>query len=57
MWIPGIDHIDTSDIYGPHVTNQIIRNALYRYPKTLTIATKVGTLRGQDGSWIPDRIR
>jgi pyridoxine 4-dehydrogenase len=51
----GIDHIDTSDVYGPHITNQIIKNALHPYPKNLTIATKVGSRRGEDGSWIPDR--
>ncbi len=50
----GIDHIDTSDVYGPHITNQIIKNALHPYPKNLTIATKVGARRGEDGSWIPD---
>jgi len=51
----GIDHIDTSDIYGPHITNQIIKNALHPYPQNLMIATKVGSRRGEDGSWIPDR--
>ena len=51
----GIDHIDTSDVYGPHITNQIIKDALYPYPQNLTIATKVGSRRGDDGSWIPDR--
>jgi pyridoxine 4-dehydrogenase len=51
----GIDHIDTSDIYGPHITNQIIKAALYPYPDNLTIATKVGSRRGEDGAWIPDR--
>ncbi len=50
----GNDHIDTSDIYGPHITNQIIKNALYPYPKNLIIATKVGSRRGEDGSWNPD---
>lgn len=50
----GIDHIDTSDIYGPHVTNQLIQRALHPYPQNLTIATKVGSRRGDDGSWIPD---
>ncbi len=49
----GVDHIDTSDFYGPHVTNQIIREALHPYPDTLTIVTKVGAVRGGDGSWIP----
>jgi aryl-alcohol dehydrogenase-like predicted oxidoreductase len=47
----GVDHIDTSDFYGPYVTNQIIKKALYPYPKNLTIVTKVGALRGADGSW------
>lgn len=49
----GVDHIDTSDIYGPHVTNQIIREALHPYPKDLVIATKVGAKRGPQGSWDP----
>ena len=49
-----VDHIDTGDVYGPHVTNQIIKNALHPYPQNLTIATKVGARRGEDGSWIPD---
>ncbi|MBS0562036.1 MAG: aldo/keto reductase family oxidoreductase [Proteobacteria bacterium] len=49
----GIDHIDTSDFYGPHVTNQIIREALHPYPPHLTIVTKVSARRGADGSWIP----
>jgi pyridoxine 4-dehydrogenase len=47
----GIDHIDTSDFYGPHVTNQLIKQALYPYPDNLTIVTKVGARRGGDGSW------
>jgi pyridoxine 4-dehydrogenase len=47
----GITHIDTSDFYGPHVTNQIIREALHPYPDDLTIVTKVGAKRGTDGSW------
>src|SRR5262245_20663863 len=50
----GVDHIDTSDYYGPHVTNQIIAEALYPYPKNLTIVTKVGAKRGADGSWLPE---
>ena len=50
----GVDHIDTADIYGPHVTNQIIKQALAPYPKNLVIVTKVGARRGADGSWIPD---
>jgi aryl-alcohol dehydrogenase-like predicted oxidoreductase len=47
----GINHIDTSDFYGPHVTNQIIRKALHPYPGDLVIVTKVGARRGEDGSW------
>ena len=49
----GVDHIDTSDFYGPHVTNQLIREALHPYPDDLTIVTKVGARRGEDGSWNP----
>ncbi len=49
----GVNHIDTSDFYGPHVTNQLIREALYPYPDDLTIVTKVGAVRGVDASWIP----
>jgi aryl-alcohol dehydrogenase-like predicted oxidoreductase len=49
----GVNHIDTADFYGPHVTNQIIRKALSPYPKDLVIATKVSARRGEDGSWIP----
>ena len=49
----GVNHIDTSDYYGPHVTNQIIREALYPYPKHLVIVTKIGARRGEDGSWNP----
>src|SRR5436190_22087464 len=49
----GVNHIDTSDFYGPHVTNQIIREALHPYPKDLVIVTKIGALRGADASWIP----
>ena len=49
----GVDHIDTCDYYGPHITNQIIREALHPYPDDLTIATKIGARRGGDGSWIP----
>ena len=49
----GVDHIDTSDFYGPHVTNQIIREALHPYPDDLVIVTKIGARRGADGSWIP----
>src|SRR3984885_15110636 len=47
----GVDHIDTSDFYGPHVTNQIIERALHPYPKNLVIVTKVGAKRGADASW------
>ncbi|CAN7157959.1 aldo/keto reductase family oxidoreductase [Neorhizobium sp. LjRoot104] len=49
----GVDHIDTSDFYGPHVTNQIIREALHPYPDDLVIVTKIGAMRGTDGSWNP----
>jgi aryl-alcohol dehydrogenase-like predicted oxidoreductase len=49
----GVDHIDTSDFYGPHVTNQIIQRALHPYPEGLVIVTKVGARRGEDKSWIP----
>ena len=49
----GVNHIDTADFYGPHVTNQIIRKALSPYPGDLVIVTKVGARRGEDGSWIP----
>jgi aryl-alcohol dehydrogenase-like predicted oxidoreductase len=49
----GVDHIDTSDFYGPHVTNQIIREALAPYPGDLTIVTKIGATRGDDASWRP----
>ena len=49
----GVDHIDTSDFYGPHVTNQIIREALHPYPRDLVIVTKIGARRGPDGSWNP----
>ena len=49
----GVDHIDTSDFYGPHVTNQIIREALHPYPKDLVIVTKIGAKRGDDASWNP----
>jgi pyridoxine 4-dehydrogenase len=48
----GVNHIDTSDFYGPHVTNQIIRQALHPYPNGLVIITKVGARRGDDKSWI-----
>jgi aryl-alcohol dehydrogenase-like predicted oxidoreductase len=49
----GVDHIDTSDYYGPHITNQLIREALHPYPGGLVIVTKVGAVRGDDASWIP----
>jgi aryl-alcohol dehydrogenase-like predicted oxidoreductase len=49
----GVNHIDTSDFYGPHVTNQLIREALHPYPADLVIVTKVGARRGTDKSWIP----
>lgn len=49
----GVNHIDTSDFYGPHITNQIIREALHPYPDDLVIVTKVGALRGEDASWKP----
>lgn len=48
----GVDHIDTSDYYGPHITNQLIAEALWPYPEGLTIVTKVGARRGDDGSWL-----
>lgn len=57
----GVNHIDTSDYYGPFVTNQIIREALHPYPDDLVIVTKLGALRGDDGSWnlaiAPDQLR
>ncbi len=53
----GINHIDTSDFYGPHVTNQIIKEALHPYKDGLVIVTKVGARRGDDGSWIMDCSR
>ena len=49
----GVDHIDTSDFYGPHVTNQIIREALAPYPDDLVIVTKISARRGEDGAWLP----
>jgi pyridoxine 4-dehydrogenase len=49
----GVNHIDTSDYYGPHVTNQIIKQALHPYPDDLVIVTKLGARRGADKSWIP----
>ena len=49
----GVRHIDTSDFYGPHVTNQILCEALHPYPESLVIVTKIGAVRGSDGSWLP----
>jgi pyridoxine 4-dehydrogenase len=49
----GVNHIDTSDFYGPHVTNQLVREALHPYPDDLVIVTKVGAVRGDDASWMP----
>ncbi|SFP58108.1 Predicted oxidoreductase [Geodermatophilus dictyosporus] len=57
----GVDHLDTSDYYGPHVTNEVIREALHPYPEQLTIVTKVGARRTPDGGWpealTPDELR
>jgi aryl-alcohol dehydrogenase-like predicted oxidoreductase len=53
----GVNHIDTSDYYGPHITNQLIKQALHPYPDGLVIVTKVGARRGTDKSWIPARSR
>ncbi len=53
----GVNHIDTSDFYGPHVTNQIIKEALHPYKDGLVIVTKVGATRGDDGSWIQSHSR
>src|SRR6201981_74615 len=49
----GVNHIDTADFYGPHVTNRLIREALAPYPDDLVIVTKIGARRGDDGSWLP----
>jgi pyridoxine 4-dehydrogenase len=49
----GVNHIDTSDFYGPYITNQLIREALHPYPDDLVIVTKIGARRGDDGSWLP----
>ncbi len=49
----GVNHIDTSDFYGPHLTNQLIRKALHPYPDDLLIVTKIGARRGDDASWLP----
>ena len=48
----GVNHIDTSDFYGPHVTNQILREALHPYPKDLVLVTKIGAKRGEEKSWL-----
>jgi pyridoxine 4-dehydrogenase len=53
----GVNHIDTSDYYGPHITKRIIRQALHPYPKGLVIVTKLGARRGADASWIPALFR
>lgn len=49
----GVNHIDTSDYYGPYVTNRLIREALAPYPRELVIVTKIGARRGEDGAWLP----
>src|SRR5262249_28267103 len=49
----GVNHIDTSDYYGPHITNELIREALHPYPDDLVIVTKIGARRGPDASWMP----
>ncbi len=49
----GVEHIDTSDFYGPHITNEIIREALFPYPDNLTIVTKIGARRDGKGGWLP----
>lgn len=49
----GVNHIDTSDFYGPHITNRLIREALAPYPQDLFIVTKIGARRGGDGAWLP----
>lgn len=49
----GVNHIDTSDFYGPHVTNMLIREALHPYSDELTIVTKVGAKRDREGAWLP----
>ncbi|MCF8480895.1 MAG: oxidoreductase [Rhodospirillum sp.] len=51
----GVDHIDTSDFYGPHVTNRLIREALFPYPQSLTLVTKIGAWRNDKGDWLHDR--
>ncbi len=56
-----VDHIDTADFYGPHITNQLIREALYPYPADLHIVTKVGAARDDNGAWLharaPEQLR
>src|SRR5262249_33877529 len=49
----GVNHIDTSDFYGPHVPTRLIRQALHPYPDDLVIVTKIGARRGEDASWLP----
>ena len=49
----GVNHIDTSDFYGPHITNQLIKEALHPYLEDLLLVTKIGAVRGEDKSWIP----
>ena len=49
----GVNHIDTSDFYGPHITNGLIRESLFPYSGDLVIVTKIGAMRGEDGSWLP----
>src|SRR6201992_1082835 len=51
----GVNHIDTADFYGPHVTNEIIHEALFPYAGDLTIVTKVGAVRDDKGAWVQDR--
>lgn len=53
----GVNHIDTSDFYGPHITNNLIREALHPYPDDLTIVTKISARRGADGAWLPAMSR
>src|SRR6185503_9937773 len=53
----GVNHIDTCDYYGPHIVNEIIREALHPYPSNLTLVTKVGARRGADASWLPAQSR
>jgi aryl-alcohol dehydrogenase-like predicted oxidoreductase len=49
----GVNHIDTSEFYGPHVANRLIREALAPYTDDLVVVTKIGAARGEDGSWLP----